>query len=72
MAIAAGSLLTLCIGAANRDPEQFELLNQLLLERTNNRHLAFGLGIHQCAGMSLASLEGRIAIGRSLQRFPYY
>ena len=72
MAIAAGSLLTLCIGAANRDPEQFELPNQLLLERTNNRHLAFGLGIHQCAGMSLASLEGRIAIGRFLQRFPYY
>ncbi|MBC7649760.1 MAG: cytochrome P450 [Vitreoscilla sp.] len=70
--IAAGSLLTLCIGAANRDPEQFELPNQLLLERSNNRHLAFGLGIHQCAGMSLARLEGRIAIGRFLQRFPDY
>lgn len=70
--IAAGSLLTLCIGAANRDPAQFERPNQLLLERQNNRHLAFGLGIHQCAGMSLARLEGRIAIGRFLQRFPNY
>lgn len=70
--IAAGSLLTLCIGAANRDPAQFERPNELMLERQNNRHLAFGLGIHQCAGMSLARLEGRIAIGRFLQRFPNY
>ena len=70
--IAAGSLLTLCIGAANRDPAQFDQPHQLMLERTNNRHLAFGLGIHQCAGMSLARLEGRIAIGRFLQRFPNY
>ncbi len=72
IAIAAGSLLTLCIGAANRDPAQFEQPNQLQLERSNNRHLSFGLGIHQCAGMSLARLEGRIAIGRFLQRFPGY
>ncbi len=70
--IATGSLLTLCIGAANRDPAQFDQPNQLQLERQNNRHLAFGLGIHQCAGMSLARLEGRIAIGRFLQRFPNY
>ena len=72
VAIAAGSLLSLCIGAANRDPAQFDQPNQLLLERQNNRHLAFGLGIHQCAGMSLARLEGRIAIGRFLQHFPHY
>ena len=70
--IAQGSLLTLCIGAANRDPAQFDQPNELQLERQNNRHLAFGLGIHQCAGMSLARLEGRIAIGRFLQRFPNY
>ena len=70
--IAAGSLLTLCVGAANRDPAQFDQPNALMLERQNNRHLAFGLGIHQCAGMSLARLEGRIAIGRFLQRFPHY
>ena len=70
--IPAGSLLTLCIGAANRDPAVFDQPNQLQLERQNNRHLAFGLGIHQCAGMSLARLEGRIAIGRFLQRLPDY
>jgi len=70
--IPVGSLLTLCIGAANRDPAVFERPHELLLERQNNRHLAFGLGIHQCAGMSLARLEGRIAIDRFLQRFPNY
>ncbi len=40
--------------------------------RTANKHLAFGFGVHQCAGLSLARLEGRIAIGRFLQRFPDY
>ena len=75
----AGSLITLGIGAANRDPAVFENPNQLDLTRGDealgkppNRHLAFGFGIHQCAGLSLARLEGRIAIGRFLQRFPGY
>jgi len=68
----AGSLLTLCIGAANRDPAQFARPDELDLARQDNRHLAFGFGIHQCAGLSLARLEGRIAIGRFLQRFPGY
>ena len=67
-----GALLTLCIGAANRDPAQFANPEQLDLGRTDNRHLAFGFGIHQCAGLSLARLEGRIAVGRFLQRFPGY
>ena len=70
--LSAGSLLTLCIGAANRDPAQFERPDELDLARQDNRHLAFGFGIHQCAGLSLARLEGRIAIGRFLQRFPGY
>ena len=70
--MAEGSLLTLCIGAANRDPAQFDQPEQLRLTRPSNRHLAFGFGIHQCAGMSLARLEGRIALGRFLQRFPGY
>ena len=67
-----GALVTLCIGAANRDPAQFEAPDTLRLDRENNRHLAFGFGIHQCAGLSLARLEGRIAIGRFLARFPHY
>ena len=70
--LAAGALVTLCIGAANRDPAQFADADRLDLGRQNNRHLAFGFGIHQCAGLSLARLEGRIAIGRFLLRFPRY
>jgi cytochrome P450 len=72
MALPAGTLVTLCIGAANRDPAQFENPEVLNLAREGNKHLAFGFGIHQCAGLSLARLEGRIAIGRFLQRFPGY
>jgi cytochrome P450 len=68
-----GSLLTLCIGAANRDPAQFSLPETLDLAReTANKHLSFGFGVHQCVGLSLARMEGRVAIGRFLQRFPDY
>jgi cytochrome P450 len=65
-------LVTLCIGAANRDPAVYANPEQLDLRRAGNKHLAFGFGVHQCAGLSLARLEGRIAIGRFLQRFPNY
>ena len=68
----AGALVTLCIAAANRDPAQFPRADQLDIRRADNRHLAFGFGIHQCAGLSLARLEGRIAIGRFVSRFPRY
>lgn len=67
-----GALITLCIGAANRDPAQYSEPEVLNLRREGNKHLAFGFGPHQCAGLSLARLEGRIAIGRFLQRFPDY
>jgi hypothetical protein len=70
--LAAGTQITLCIGAANRDPAQFADPDRLDLARQPNRHLAFAFGIHQCAGLSLARLEGRVAIGRFLQRFPRY
>jgi cytochrome P450 len=72
MDLPAGALVTLCIGAANRDPAVYDYPEQLNLRRTGNKHLAFGFGVHQCAGLSLARLEGRVAIGRFLQRFPNY
>ena len=68
----AGSLITLCIGAANRDPAQFPDPDRLDIARTPNKHLAFAGGPHLCAGLSLARLEGRVAISRFLERFPDY
>jgi cytochrome P450 len=70
--LAPGTPVTLCIGAANRDPMQFTDPETLDVGRTPNRHLAFGTGAHQCAGMALARLEGAIAISRFLARFPGY
>jgi cytochrome P450 len=70
--LAPGTLVTLCIGAANRDPAQFPDPETLDIGRTPNRHLAFATGAHQCAGMALARLEGAIAISRFLARFPGY
>jgi cytochrome P450 len=70
--LAAGTSVTLCIGAANRDPGQFADPETLEIGRTPNRHLAFATGAHQCAGMALARLEGAIAISRFLARFPGY
>jgi cytochrome P450 len=72
VALAAGTPVTLCIGAANRDPQQFTDPENLDIGRTPNRHLAFATGAHQCAGMALARLEGAIAISRFLARFPEY
>ncbi|MEX3855695.1 cytochrome P450 [Paraburkholderia youngii] len=72
VAVARGTPVTLCIGAANRDPEQFAEPDRFDIRRDPNRHLAFGFGIHQCAGLSLARLEARIAIGRFVRRFPAY
>ena len=68
----AGTLVTLCIGAANRDPAQFSDPDVLDISRHPNKHLAFAGGPHLCAGLSLARLEGNIAIERFLARYPDY
>ncbi|HEY7517983.1 MAG TPA: cytochrome P450 [Methylomirabilota bacterium] len=70
MPLAPDTLITLCIGAANRDPAQFPDPDRVDVARTPNRHLAFITGIHACAGMWLARMEGRVAIGRLVARFP--
>jgi cytochrome P450 len=70
--LGAQTPITLCIGAANRDPEQFPEPDRMDITRSPNLHLAFGSGIHQCVGMSLARLEGCIAISRFVERFPRY
>jgi cytochrome P450 len=68
----AQTRITLCIGAANRDPAQFANPDSLDITREHNRHLAFGSGPHQCAGLAVARLEGAVAISRFLARFPRY
>ena len=66
----AGTLITIGIGAANHDPAQFADPERFDIGRKPNRHVAFGQGDHVCVGMNVARMEGRIALGRLLARFP--
>lgn len=70
VAMPAGAYIHLAIGAANRDPAEFADPDRLDIARSPNRHLAFATGIHACAGMSLARMEGQVAIGKLVGRFP--
>jgi cytochrome P450 len=67
--LAEGTLLTIGIGAANRDPAQFPDPGRFDVARKPNRHVAFGHGDHVCVGMNVARMEGRIAFARLLARF---
>jgi cytochrome P450 len=63
VAMPKGTYIHIGIGAANRDPAQFPDPDRLDIRRHPNRHLAFGTGIHACAGMLLARMEAQVAIG---------
>jgi hypothetical protein len=56
--------------AANRDPNVFEDADKVIIDRAENRHAAFGLGIHRCVGSNLARLEMNVAVDVFLERFP--
>ena len=68
----AGDRVLMAFPAANRDPRQFENPDEVILDRQNNRHVAFGSGIHRCAGSNLARLEVRVALQSWLARIPEF
>ena len=68
--IPAGAQIIICLAAANRDPCRFTDPERLDVERADGRHLAFGHGIHHCLGAPLARLEGQLALGSLIRRFP--
>jgi cytochrome P450 len=66
----AGTYIHTSIAGANRDPAEFENPETVDITRPRNRHLSFATGIHVCLGATLARIEGRIAIGKLVHRFP--
>ena len=67
-----GDRILMAFPAANRDPRVFEHPDQVVLDRENNRHVAFGAGIHRCAGSNLARLELRVALQVWMERIPEF
>jgi len=66
----AGDKVLMNFPAANRDPEIFEHPDEVQLDRAHNRHVAFGSGIHRCAGSNLARMELQVALEEWLARIP--
>ena len=58
--------------AANRDPAAFDRASEVVLDRAVNRHVAFGSGIHRCAGSNLARMELQVAVEEWLRRIPVF
>jgi cytochrome P450 len=67
-----GDRVLLPFPAANRDPEAFPDAERVVIDRAANRHIAFGVGIHRCAGSNLARMEMRVAIEEWLKRIPEF
>ena len=70
--IAAGDRVLLSFPAANRDEDAFEDADTFIIDRAQNRHLAFGVGIHRCAGSNLARMELRIALEEWMAAIPEF
>jgi cytochrome P450 len=70
--IKPGNMVLLSFPAANRDPKMFPEADKVVIDRNNNRHAAFGLGIHRCIGSNLARMEIKVAIEEWLKRVPEF
>jgi len=70
--IPEGSKVLMNFPAANRDPNVFENPDEVILDRAKNPHIAFGVGIHRCAGSNLARMEMKVAIEELLKRIPNF
>jgi cytochrome P450 len=68
----AGDKILMNYPAANRDPSAFDRADEVVLDRAANRHVAFGSGIHRCAGSNLARMELRVALEEWLARIPEF
>ncbi|MEL6984105.1 MAG: cytochrome P450 [Actinomycetota bacterium] len=68
----AGERVVLALGAANRDPELVDAPHEIRLDRSSNRHVAFGVGAHRCLGSNLARREVNVALAAFLERFPRF
>jgi cytochrome P450 len=67
-----GDRVALCFAEANRDPEVFDAPGKIRLDRSNNRHVAFGAGVHRCVGAHLGQLEFKVILEAVLDRLPDY
>jgi cytochrome P450 len=67
-----GNMVLLSFPTANRDPAMFPDADKIVLDRKENRHAAFGLGIHRCVGSNLARMEMTVAIEEWLKRIPEF
>jgi cytochrome P450 len=70
--VKAGNMVLLSFPAANRDPALFPNADKVVIDRQENRHAAFGLGIHRCVGSNLARMEMTVAIEEWLKRIPEF
>ena len=68
--ISKGDVVTVLIGAANRDPAKFPEPDRFDIARADGEHLAFSHGAHYCLGASLARLQAQIAVGAIVRRMP--
>ena len=70
--VSAGEWTVLAFPSANRDPDLFARPDEVLIDREENRHSAFGLGVHRCLGSNLARLEMQIALEMWMGQFPNF